>query len=59
MAAILDFKEVYFYSFIVFLTHENMGLDTKIESLTCLVFALQHIYQFSIMSACMVAILDF
>ena len=59
MAAILDFKKVYFYSFIVFLTHENMGLDTKIESLTCLVFALQHIYRFCVMSPCMVAILNF
>jgi hypothetical protein len=61
-AAILDFKvmwisKVDFYSFIVFLTQENMGLDTEIESLTCLVFILQPIYWYQIMAAA--AILDF
>ncbi len=61
-AAIWDFKvmwisKVDFYSFIVFLTHENMGLDTEIESLTCLVLILQPIYWYQIMAAA--AILDF
>ena len=55
LAAILDLgvksiSKVDFYSFIVFLTHENMGLDTESESLTCLLFMLQPIYRYRIMA---------
>ena len=39
-------SKVDFYIFIVFLTHENMGLDIEIESLTCLLFMLQSIYRY-------------
>ena len=48
-----------FYSFIAFLTHENIGLDPKSESLSSLVFALQYIYWFCVMANCIAAILDF
>ncbi len=55
-AAILDLKVTYilnfhFYRSIVILTHENIGLDTKIESLTCILLVLWHIYRFWVMAA--------
>jgi hypothetical protein len=40
------------------LTHEIMGLDTKIEGLAYLLFVLQHVYEYYVMAAG-VAILDF
>ena len=51
MASILDFVDfgvkgifnTYFDSFIGLATIENMGLDTKFESLGCLVFQLWHV----------------
>ena len=56
LVAILDLvvtsiSKVDLYIFIVFLTHENMGLDTEIESLTCLLFMLHPIYRYWIMAA--------
>ena len=55
LVAILDLvvmliSKVDLYIFIVFLTHENMGLDSEIESLTCLLFMLQPIYRYWIMA---------
>jgi hypothetical protein len=44
--------KLYFNSFIRCTYPENMGLDTKIESVTSLIFKLYHIYIFPIMAAC-------
>jgi len=41
--------KVKFYCFIAFLTHENIGLDTGIESVTWIFFMLCHIYKFWVM----------
>ena len=62
-AAILDLgvttiSKLNFYNFIKILTHEIMGLDTKIEWLAYLLFMLQPVYQYCVMAAG-VAILDF
>ena len=39
-----------FYCFIAFLTHENIGVDTGIESLTWIFIMLCHIYRFWVMA---------
>jgi hypothetical protein len=44
--------ELYFNGLIGCRYPENMGLDTKIESVTSLIFKLYHIYWFPIMAAC-------
>ncbi len=56
LAAILDLKVTYILNFnlyrsIVILTHENIGLDTNIESLTCIFLVLWPIYRFWVMAA--------
>jgi hypothetical protein len=55
-AAILDLgvtsiSNLDFYSVSKFLTHENIGLETEIESLTSLLFMLLPIYRYLIMAA--------
>jgi hypothetical protein len=54
---VASFSKLDFYIFIRYLTHESMGLDTKIEPLACLLFMLQPIYQNWVMAA-VAAILD-
>ena len=54
---VIYISKLYSYSFIKFLTHKNMCLETKIKSLACLLIMLRPIYQYRLMAA-KAAILD-
>ncbi len=48
---VVGIMKVNFDSFFGLAIPENMGLDTKFESLSCFVMKLQHIYSFPVMAA--------
>jgi len=50
-SGVTPISKVDFHNVIVFLTHENMGIDTEIEYLTSSIFMLHPIYRYWIMAA--------